>query len=78
MRFLNIIKDGIENVVDEALYEATYKPAGWKVVGDSSVKVELTNSPDDEIIKKNTHKMQMVTPQEFNDKLLKGEGNGKV
>ena len=31
MRFYNIIKDGIENVIDEGQYEAIYKPKGWKI-----------------------------------------------
>lgn len=31
VKALNIIKDGIHNVVDEDLYYARYKPMGWKI-----------------------------------------------
>lgn len=78
MKFLNIVKDGIDNVVDEAVYEAVYKPAGWKIVSNNAVETELTKSPNDEIVKKNTSRIKNVKAQKFNDKLLKEESDGKV
>lgn len=78
MKFLNIVKDGIANVVDEVTYNAVYKPAGWKIVGDSGLKCEQTSSPYDETIKKNTDKMRRTATKKFDDKLIKGEGNGEV
>lgn len=75
MKFLNIVKDGIDNIVDEAVYEAIYKPAGWKIVGDCELKTEKTKSPDDEIVKKNVNKMKRRAPEKFDDKLIKGESN---
>lgn len=78
MKFLNIVKDGIDNVVDEAMYEAVYKPAGWKIVKENTFVPEHTKSPNDEIVKKNTNKMKRTRAQEFDDKLIKGEDNGKV
>lgn len=73
MKFLNIRKNGIDNVVDEAVYEAVYKPAGWKMVSENSIDIETTSTPADEIIKKNTNKMKSTGVKKFNDKLLKGE-----
>lgn len=78
MKFLNIIKDGIDNVVDEATYLAIYKPAGWNIVGESALTVELTKAPNDEIIKKNTNKMKRASAKKFNDNLIKEEDNGKI
>lgn len=78
MQFLKITKDGIDNVVDEALYEAVYKPAGWKVVGGNAAQTELTKSPEDEIVKKNTIRMRKTKAKKFNDNLIKGECNGEI
>lgn len=78
MKFLNIMKDGIANVVDEGVYEAIYRPAGWEIVDENTFVPELTQSPSDEIVKKNVNRMKRVNSFEFNDKLLKGEGNGKI
>ena len=33
MRFLNIEKDGIKNVIDEGQFYAIYQPAGWAIIG---------------------------------------------
>lgn len=78
MKFLNIIKDGIENVVDEGVYEAIYKPAGWKIAGENPFVPELTQSPHDEIVKKNINKMKRTHSPEFDDRLLKEEKNGEI
>lgn len=78
MKFLNIIKDGIENVVDEGVYEAIYKPAGWKIAGEYPFVPELTQSPHDEIVKKNINKMKRTHSPEFDDRLLKEEKNGEI
>ncbi len=78
MKFLNIVKDGIDNVVDEALYEAVYKPAGWKVVGENTLAIEKTIDAADEIVKKNTNKMKRTVTKKFDDKLIKDKGNGEI
>ena len=78
MKFLNIVKDGIDNVVDEAVYEAVYKPMGWKIVEENTFATEITKSPNDEIVKKNINKMKKPMAQKFNDRLIKGEGNGEI
>lgn len=72
MKFLKIIKDGIDNVVDEVQFEKIYKPYGWKIVGDEGAP-ELTSSPQDEIIKKNNARMKRQPEKKFDDKLIKGE-----
>ena len=77
MKFLSIEKSGIENVVDEAQFEAIYKPAGWKIIGEEGA-TETTNSPTDEIVKKNTNKMKRQVPKKFDDKLIKGEEDGAL
>ena len=71
MKFYNIIKDGIKNVIDEWQYESIYKPAGWKIVGTESFEKPSASIPQDEIIKKNTNKMKRTMPQKFDDKLIK-------
>ena len=78
MKFLNINKDGIDNIVDEELYEAVYKPAGWKIVGENSAVIETTKDPADEIIKKNTNKMKKSKAKKFDDDLIKDESNGEI
>lgn len=78
MKFFNIRKDGIENVVDEAVYKAIYQPAGWKVVNEGFTSEEIQTSASDEIIKKNTNKMQSVVPKSFDDGLIKVKENGKI
>lgn len=78
MKFLNIEKDGIGNVVDEGLYQAVYKPAGWKIVGEDTVESDKNINPADEIIKKNVNKMKRVSQKSFDDNLLKGEKNGEI
>ncbi len=70
MKFLNIVKNGITNVVDEVLYNAVYKPAGWKIGGESGLKVETTNAPDDEVKKKNINRMKKVAAKPFDDNLI--------
>lgn len=78
MKFLNIEKDGISNVVDEELYQAVYKPAGWKIVREETVESDKNTNPADEIIKKNVNKMKRATQKPFDDNLLKGEKNGEI
>ena len=73
MRFYNIIKDGIENVIDEGQYEAIYKPKGWKIVGVCGETEPFPSVPEDEIIKKNTNKMKRTTPKKFDDNLIKDD-----
>ena len=78
MKFLNIVKDGIPNVVDEAMYKAVYKPVGWKIVSEELAREEIKTSPADELVQKNTTRMKRVTPEAFDDKLIKDKGNGKL
>lgn len=78
MKFLNIVKDGIDNVVDEATYAAIYKPAGWTIVNENTLKVELSKAPEDEIIKKNTNKMRRTSEKKFNDNLIKDKDDGEI
>lgn len=73
MRFFNIVKDGIKNVIDEAQYEAIYKPAGWKIADANETAPKKTSDPHDEIIIKNKEKMKRHAPQKFDDKLINGE-----
>lgn len=73
MRFLRIIKDGIENVVDEAQFKKIYEPAGWKALEEQEPNAESAGKPDDEIRKKNINKMKRTKPQKFDDKLLRDE-----
>lgn len=78
MTFLNIIKDGISNVVDEAVYNAIYKSAGWKVVSEDKIVEETQSDIADEVIKKNTNKMQSIVPKSFDDGLIKDKENGEI
>lgn len=78
MKFLNITKNGIENVVDEAMYESIYKPAGWKIAGENPARQKEFNSPTDETVKKNVNRMRRKTPEKFNDNLIKDNDDGKL
>lgn len=81
MKFYNIMKDGIFNVIDEGQYEAIYKPKGWKItgiVGEDTRETEIPTSPRDEIIKKNTNKMKRTAPKKFDDKLIKDNEDGTL
>ena len=71
MKFLKIIKDGIENVVDEAQFTKIYEPVGWKVMEEQTPETESAGKPDDEERKKNINKMKRTKPQKFNDNLLR-------
>lgn len=73
MRFLNIEKDGIKNVIDEGQFYAIYQPAGWTIIGgeDADKIVEKTAAPTDEIVKKNTNRMKRTAPKKFDDHLIK-------
>lgn len=73
MRFLKIIKDGIENAVDEAQFEKIYKPAGWTIADEITPSFEIVGKPDDEVRKKNINKMKRVKEQSFDDGLLKNK-----
>lgn len=80
MKFYNIEKDGIKNVIDEAQYESIYKPRGWKIVSDA-ITGELIQGSDvkaEEKIK-NRNKVAKVKPQKFDDGIIKEDGeNGDV
>ena len=73
MKFYNIEKDGVKNVIDEAQYEAIYKPNGWKIVSEEEPEIKEPTKPTDEIEKKNRNKMKRVAPKKFDDKLIKDE-----
>ncbi len=73
MKFFNIIKDGIKNIIDEAQYETIYKPAGWKIADVSESTPKKTSAPHDEIIIKNTEKMKRKAPQKFDDNLFRND-----
>lgn len=74
MRFYNIEKSGIKNVIDEAQFEKIYKPKGWKIVGDAETG-ELIAASDvhAETKIRNKARMQKVKPQKFDDGLFKEE-----
>ena len=80
MRFYNIEKDGIKNVIDEAQYESIYKAYGWKIVSDA-VTGEIIKGSDiraEEKIK-NRNKVAKVKPQKFDDGIIKEDSeNGDV
>ena len=78
MKFYNIVKDGIFNVIDEGQYEAIYKPMGWKIVGQEPSEEATPPTPYDEIIKKNTNKMKRTAPKKFDDKLIKDNEDGTL
>ena len=78
MKFLNIFKDSIENVMDEGLNNAVYKLAECKITDEEPAGSKITVGSADEIIKKNTNKMKQSTMKNFSDKLFKGESNGKI
>lgn len=71
MKFFNIIKDGIKHIIDEAQYEAIYKPAGWKIVDVNETTPKKTSDPHDEVIIKNTERMKRHAPQKFDDGLFR-------
>lgn len=86
VKALNIIKDGIHNVVDEDLYNARYKPMGWKVADKNwnevieveataieEIKAVDTTQPTAEAEIKNISAMQRKKKQstKFNDNLIK-------
>lgn len=76
MKFYDIEKDGIKNVIDERQFEALYKPKGWKIVGivgEDTKESEIPTSPRDEIIIKNTDKMKRTKEKKFDDKLIKDD-----
>lgn len=70
MKFLNIEKHGIKNVVDEAQFKAIYQPAGWKIVGEEQTE-QMQSTPYDEVEKKNLNKMKRQVAQKFDDGLIK-------
>ncbi len=72
MKFYNIEKSGIKNVIDEGQYEAYYKPQGWQITGIVGEPEMVTGtSPNDEIIIKNTAKMKRKRSESFDDGLIK-------
>ena len=76
MKFYDIEKNGIKNVIDERQYERIYKPKGWKItgiVGEDTRETEIPTSPRDEIIIKNTDKMKRTKEKKFDDKLIKDD-----
>lgn len=70
MKFLNIEKSGIQNVVDEAQFKAIYQHAGWKIVGEEQAE-QTKSHPYDEIEKKNLNKMKRQAAKKFDDGLFK-------
>jgi len=70
----HIIKDGIENVVDEMRFANIYQPAGWK----KDNRFHATQQ-EDKIIKelkveekiKNYTKAKKVKQEVFNDNIIK-------
>lgn len=75
MRFYNIEKKGIKNVIDEVQFEKIYKPQGWHIVSDAETG-ELFKDPHDEEKIKNVNKMKKVKDEKFDDGLFKKESNG--
>lgn len=75
MAYLNIIKSGITNVVDEVQFEKIYKPQGWTIDNQAiSQETEqsktVTELKDDTKIK-NYNKMKQAKDKVFDDGLLK-------
>lgn len=72
----HIIKDGIENIVDEMQFLNIYKPAGWK----KDAKFYPQETPQEKIIKelktetkiRNYNKAKKVKQEVFNDNIIKG------
>lgn len=73
---MRIVKNGLFNEVDEALFKKTYEPKGWKRVGEpqaiESTENQAINEPNGEQkVKELADNKNKQKSKKFNDKIIK-------
>ena len=73
---MRIVKNGLFNEVDEALFKSKYEPKGWKRVGEpqaiESKENQAINEPNGEQkVKELADNENKQKPKKFNDKIIK-------
>ena len=73
---MRIVKNGLYNEVDEALFKKSYEPKGWKRVGEpkpvESIENQAINEPNGEQkVKELKDNEKKKKTQKFNDKIIK-------
>ena len=73
---MRIVKNGLLNEVDEALFKAKYEPKGWKRVEQPKVEKSLENEAlkeqnGEQKVKELKANEKKKKTQKFNDKIIK-------
>lgn len=73
---MRIVKNGLYNEVDEALFKKTYEPKGWKKVGEPQPVENKENQAINELngeqkIKELADNKTKQKQKNFNDKIIK-------
>ena len=72
MARVHIVKNGIKNIVEEAIFESRYKKEGWQIDGgNAEVKEVLPKELKTENEMNNYSKMKKKSTKVFNDDLIK-------
>lgn len=72
MARVHIVKNGIKNIVEEAIFESRYKKEGWKIDNkEVKVKEPIPKELKSETEMNNYSKMRKKSTKVFNDDLIK-------